>query len=256
MVPYEKFAEIPFFLRSMNPTTSEPVRRATPLDAIAYHEQLSTEWEGRYQKRSFQSRIAVLEECLEGVNLAGTQWLDAGCGTGTLSRLLAEKGCSVVGLDAAPGMIELAQKEAGGLESRLRFEVVETIAQLPNADAALDGILCSSVLEYVGDVERCLSEFTRVLKPGGYLLISVPNAESVIRRGQVVAYYLGRGIGKRWLEFVQYSKNEYTMGELDALLAGHGFVVKKAIRFGSPIPRWLQRRRLGGSLLMVLAVRL
>jgi 2-polyprenyl-6-hydroxyphenyl methylase/3-demethylubiquinone-9 3-methyltransferase len=137
----------------------------------------------------------------------------------------------------------------------VRFEVIETIAQLPTADASVDGVLCSSVLEYVPDAEQCLGEFARVLKPGGLLLLSVPNAESVVRRGQVAAHHVGRRLGKQWLAFLRYSKNEYAAEEFAALLAKHRFTVKKATPFGSPIPRWLQRRRTGGSLLMFLAVR-
>jgi len=241
----------------MNPATSEPARSTTSPDAIAYHEQLAADWEGRYQKRSFQARIEVLEECVSGLNLEGTRWLDAGCGTGTLSRFLAGKRCSVVGMDAASGMIDLANQEARehALGTKVRFEVIETIAHLPTADVSVDGVLCSSVLEYVANCEQCLREFARVLKPGGVLLISVPNAESLVRKGQVAAHHLGRRLGKRWLAFIEFSKNEYSADEFAALLENHGFTVKKAISFGSPIPRWLQRWRIGGSLLMYLAVR-
>src|SRR6266700_4703444 len=138
----------------MDPTTGMPTTHE-PNDVVAYHGKLAADWEERYQKRSFQARIEVLEECLQGRNLAGTYWLDAGCGTGTLSRFLAEKGCSVLGLDAASRMIELAREQGKrhALREQMRFEVTGTgaagtIEKLPNAAASLDGVLCSSVLEY------------------------------------------------------------------------------------------------------------
>ena len=227
-----------------------------PQDVVAYHGALAGDWEGRYRKRSFRARLEVLEECLRGRDLAGAKWLDAGCGTGTLSRFLAEKGCSVTGLDAAPRMIEVARQQARhGSSGELRFEVSPTIEQLPDAEASLDGILCSSVLEYVQNPEQCLAEFARVLRPGGTLLVSVPNAESVIRRGQVGLHHMGRSLGQRWLDFVQYSRNEYSADEFTTLLRTRGFETERTIVFGSPIPHWLQRRRAGGSLLMFLAVR-
>jgi 2-polyprenyl-3-methyl-5-hydroxy-6-metoxy-1,4-benzoquinol methylase len=255
----------------MNPTTGVPTTYE-PNDVVDYHGKLAADWEERYQKPSFQARIKVLEECLQGRNLTGTQWLDAGCGTGTLSRFLAEKGCSVVGLDAAPRMIELAREQGKrhACNERMRFEVAGTepagtgftgigptgtIEQLPNATASFDGVLCSSVLEYVPDADSCLSEFARVLKPGGLLLISVPNSQSVVRRAQVSLHHWGRKLGKRWLAFIEYSRNEYSADRFDTLLRTHGFEVQQRIVFGSPIPRWLQRRRVGGSLLMFLAVR-
>jgi 2-polyprenyl-3-methyl-5-hydroxy-6-metoxy-1,4-benzoquinol methylase len=255
----------------MNPTTGVPTTYE-PDDVVAYHGKLAADWEERYQKPSFQARLGVLEECLQGRSLTGTQWLDAGCGTGTLSRFLAEKGCSVVGLDAAPRMIELAraQGKRHAFSERMRFEVLGTeaigtgftgtgstgtIEQLPNAAASLDGVLCSSVLEYVPNVENCLMEFARVLKPGGLLLISVPNSQSVVRRAQVSVHHWGRRVGKRWLAFIEYSRNEYSADRFETLLRSHSFEVQRLIVFGSPIPRWLQRWRVGGSLLMFLAVR-
>ncbi len=59
---------------------------AARTDAIAYHASLADGWERRCEKRSFRMRQSVLLKCLQGRNLAGTVWLDAGCGTGTLSR--------------------------------------------------------------------------------------------------------------------------------------------------------------------------
>src|SRR6267154_224914 len=121
--------------------------------AVAYHGTLAVGGEGWYEKRSFQARREVLRECLQGRELAGTQWLDAGCGTGTLTRFLAEKGCSVTGLDAAVQMIEMARGRTKDhpQRERMRFEVAGgdfggTIERLSNTTGSLDGILCSSVL--------------------------------------------------------------------------------------------------------------
>ena len=231
-------------------------------DAVTYHGGLAADWEDRYKKRSFQARLEVLEECLRGRTLAGMQWLDAGCGTGTLTRFLAEKGCSVTGLDAAAQMIEMARGRTQDhpQRERMRFEVADrdsagTIERLPNATGSLDGILCSSVLEYMADAEQLVGEFARVLKPGGVLLISVPNAQSAVRRAQVGIHRLGRRLGKRWQPFIEYSRNEYSTGEFEALLRAKNLRTERVIVFGSPIPRWLQRRRLGGSLLMFAAIR-
>ena len=240
----------------MNPTNGLPTTYE-PNDVVVYHGSLAGDWEERYQKRSFQARIEVLEECLRGRNLAGTEWLDAGCGTGTLARFLAEHGCSVIGIDAAPRMIEIAQEQANSHPqgNRMRFEVAGTIEQLSNAAASLDGVLCSSVLEYIPNTQQCLSGFARALKPHGLLLISVPNAQSVVRRAQVSLHRWGRWLGRRWFDFIEYSRNEYSASEFEALLQAQGFDVERVIAFGSPMPRWMQRRRLGGSLLMFVAVR-
>jgi len=225
------------------------------LEPVAFHAQLAADWEQRYRKRSFRARHAVLAECLHGLDLAGSSWLDAGCGTGTLSRWLAERGCYVLGVDAASSMIEMATQLAKTQphSDKLKFAKVETVARLPVDDASMDGVLCSSVLEYVGDPRLCLAEFARVLKTGGLLLASVPNRDSVVRRAQVACHRLGVRIGQDWLPFVRHSRHQYNVAEFVRLLGECGLVAEKVLSFGSPLPRRVQRLRRAGSLLMFTA---
>ncbi len=65
-------------------------------DAVAYHRELAVGWEQRYKKPAFKARLRAVEECLSGHDLHGQDWLDAGCGSGTLARYLVEaaRACS------------------------------------------------------------------------------------------------------------------------------------------------------------------
>jgi 2-polyprenyl-3-methyl-5-hydroxy-6-metoxy-1,4-benzoquinol methylase len=228
------------------------------LDAIRYHDQLAGDWEQRYEKASFRARLVALAECLDGEDLVGTEWLDAGCGTGTLSRWLAERGCAVLGVDAAQNMINTAASLAncGGNSGLLRFQSVETIARLPLDSHSAGGILCSSVLEYVPDPEACLTEFARVLRPEGILLVSVPSADSMIRRAQIACNRVGQLIGKTWVAYLNYSKHQYSRLEFERTLMRRGFCVNRAVPFGGPLPRWVQRMPAGGPLVMFSARKL
>ena len=236
-------------------TTPEP----TAKDAVAYHRELAVSWEQRYQKPAFKARLRAIEECLAGHDLHGQHWLDAGCGSGTLARYLLEAGANVLGVDAAEEMITLAREWAIAKHNeptrQLRFEHITTIAHLPLADQSLDGILCSSVLEYVPDPAACLIEFARVLRPSGLLVVSVANRNSLVRKVQVATHRVGRVLGQRWCAFLDYSHNDYKAASFRQLLKEHRFATAKVIPFGSPIPRWLQRREFGGSLLAFCAVR-
>jgi 2-polyprenyl-3-methyl-5-hydroxy-6-metoxy-1,4-benzoquinol methylase len=231
-------------------------------DAVAYHRELAVGWEQRYKKPAFRARLRAFEECLAGHNLHGQDWLDAGCGSGILARYLADAGARVLGVDAAEEMIAMARELASQDVARrdqhsgqLRFDHIATIAHLPLAEKSLHGILCSSVLEYVYDPAVCLAEFARVLRPGGLLLVSVANRNSLVRRAQVGTHRLGRLLRQRWFAFLDYSHNEYVVTGFRVLLKEHGFATGKVIPFGSPIPRWLERREFGGSLLAFCAVR-
>lgn len=220
--------------------------------AITYHSGLSSTWEQRYRKRSFRARQVVLAECLAGQNICGN-WLDAGCGTGTLSRWLAEQGCAVLGIDAAQEMIDRAVTlSANQAASSLQFQRA-SIAHLPLETESLDGILCSSVLEYVGDPELCLAEFSRVLKRAGILLISVPNRDSAIRKIQRFYHQAGTALGFSWAKFMEYSLHQYSKEEFGRILTRHGFTIEKILPFGSALPRVAQRNHRIGSLLMFVA---
>jgi 2-polyprenyl-3-methyl-5-hydroxy-6-metoxy-1,4-benzoquinol methylase len=224
----------------------------TALDAIQYHDRLAIDWDRRYQKASFRARLVALAECLAGKHLNGTQWLDAGCGTGTLSRWLAAHGCSVLAVDAAPKMINFAAALASsGVDlGSLRFQLVESIAHLPLDSHSADGILCSSVLEYVPDPELCLTEFARVLRPGGILVVSVPSAHSIIRRAQFACKLVGQLVGRNWVAYLNYSKHQYSRLEFEHILISRNFCLERAVPLGGPLPRWMQRTRTWGPLLM------
>jgi 2-polyprenyl-6-hydroxyphenyl methylase/3-demethylubiquinone-9 3-methyltransferase len=226
-----------------------------PADAVTYHASLAADWEQRHRKRSFQVRQAILLKCLEGRDLAGCFWLDAGCGTGTLSRWLAARGCRVLAVDAASEMVVAATRstKSHGYSDQLKFARVDTIARLGLDANSLDGVLCSSVLEYVSDPFACLREFARVLKPGGLLLVSVPNRRSVVRQMQLACHRLGALTGTGWVKFLDYSRQQYSRREFERILARAGFSLERVLPFGSPLPGLAQRSRHWASLLMFVA---
>jgi 2-polyprenyl-6-hydroxyphenyl methylase/3-demethylubiquinone-9 3-methyltransferase len=223
--------------------------------AIQHHQDLAARWEGKYRKRSFAGRERLLHSFLKRFELAGSLWLDAGCGTGRLSRLLARMGASVMGVDAATPMLDVARQEAAaeGLGDRTAFQYVETVERLPFAVAQFDGVLCSSVLEYLDGPGLCLGELSRTLKPGGPLLLTAPNRRSLVRRSLAGVFGVTRSLGRPWPRWLALSRNEYSAAQLRDALGLHGFEVLDIVCFGGPLPSWLQGSRWLGSLLLALA---
>jgi len=94
--------------------------------------------------------------------------LDVGVGTGFLSIMLAEIGYSVVGVDLSEEMINKARKkvDARGLKVRLELGDAE---DLPFDDGSFDAAVNRAVLWTLPDPKKALTEWKRVLKPGGNL---------------------------------------------------------------------------------------
>ena len=104
----------------------------------------------------------------------GKKILDVGCGGGILAEEFARLGCQVIGID--PSSLSLATARAhaqqAGLEIDYRVGVGE---DLPFADESFEIVYCSDVLEHVNDLEKVISEITRVLKPNGVFLYDTIN---------------------------------------------------------------------------------
>jgi SAM-dependent methyltransferase len=94
---------------------------------------------------------------------------DLGCGTGTLSLLLADEGYTVDGVDFSPEMVRRAQAKAGARDD-VRF--VEADAAAPPLDPeAYDVVLCRHVLWALPDPAAALRTWVELLAPGGRLIL-------------------------------------------------------------------------------------
>ncbi|MEV0715800.1 class I SAM-dependent methyltransferase [Asanoa sp. NPDC050611] len=94
---------------------------------------------------------------------------DVGCGPGHVTRYLAARHRGVVGVDLSPAMVEIAREAA----PQLSFEV-GSMLDLPVADGAWSGIVAFYSIIHLGPAERARAfrEFARVLRAGGWALVS------------------------------------------------------------------------------------
>jgi SAM-dependent methyltransferase len=94
--------------------------------------------------------------------------LDAGCGAGLFSSLAIKTGAHVIGIDAAPGLLEIA-RDRNPKNSFLE----EDLEDLPFADESFSVVVGFNSFQYAGSFENALSEAKRVLKKGGKLAIGI-----------------------------------------------------------------------------------
>jgi SAM-dependent methyltransferase len=108
---------------------------------------------------------------------SGKTLLDIACGSGGPAlRIAAKTGCSLVGIDLHEQAIStarvLAQKQ--GLGDRAEFQVANASKHLPFPDAHFDAITCIDAINHLPERPRVLSDWARILKPGGRLLFTDP----------------------------------------------------------------------------------
>jgi ubiquinone/menaquinone biosynthesis C-methylase UbiE len=112
----------------------------------------------------------VVEEYLG--DLVGLDVWDAGCGSGYVTRQLAQTAKSIVGTDFSSEFISIC-KEKQKDQKNVTFAVADISKPVPFGDNQFDRILCKMVLQYVPDISVFVTESARVLKQNGRLIVVV-----------------------------------------------------------------------------------
>ena len=106
--------------------------------------------------------------------------LDVGCGTGWAVRTAAASADSVVGVDLSPEMIRRARELAGGIDN-VAFAIADS-ERLPFPDGAFTAVLCSNSFHHYPGADAAVREMTRMLAPGGRLVIGDACADLLAAR--------------------------------------------------------------------------
>jgi len=101
---------------------------------------------------------------------AGLEILDAGCGEGYLSRILAKKGANATGIDSSTKLIEAARSQNLADVLSVSFDI-GSVDDLPYPDSAFDLVVCNHLVNDLSDPSKPISEFARVLRSSGRLII-------------------------------------------------------------------------------------
>lgn len=134
-----------------------------------------------------QAMLAKFAELTKAAGLGPVA--DLGCGTGRVAALLDSLGVDVFGIDLSPAMVDLARRTY----RHLHFDV-GSITALDLSDVAAGGVLAwySTIHTPPRDLPGVFGEFSRVLAPGGYLLIGFHVGDGHLPR--TVAYRDGVSI--------------------------------------------------------------
>jgi ubiquinone/menaquinone biosynthesis C-methylase UbiE/DNA-binding transcriptional ArsR family regulator len=148
----------------------EEIRRLRAEAAAAYFRTNAENWE---KLRSLHIREEEVEAAMlriAGPDRLGT-YLDLGTGTGRVLKLFAPQATSSIGIDSSREMLAVARANLDPGRNRSIQVRHGDIYALPFPNASADFITIHQVLHYLDEPGRALVEATRVLKPGGRLMI-------------------------------------------------------------------------------------
>ena len=158
---------------------------------------------------------ALLRDLLGDV--AGRAVLDLGCGDGKLAVRLAALGARVVGLDADPAMLRAAASRAAAAGVSVQFATGRAEV-LPFMAGRFDLVVAVTVLCFVPDAEAAFREITRVLRPGGAVVIGELGRWSLWALRRRIRGWLGNRLWR--------AAHFRTGGELRRLAEGAGLQVR------------------------------
>jgi SAM-dependent methyltransferase len=139
--------------------------------------------------------------------------LEVGAGTGRDAVALAAAGATVVTLDYVPGSLRLTQQAAATAGMPMAPVCGDGLA-MPFADATFDLVFHQGLLEHFREPLVLLRENARVLKPGGLLVVDVP---------QTFHYYtVGKQLLIRFGRWFAGWETQFTIGQLEGLLRAAG----------------------------------
>jgi SAM-dependent methyltransferase len=159
--------------------------------------------------------------------------LDLGCGDGHFAgRVLSSQHLLGVDLELA-GLVEASHRRA------FRALVAASATALPFAGGSLGSVVANSVLEHVPDLSGALAEASRVLRPGGRLVITAPGhrfSSTLLGHRFLSALGLGRAAEAyaRWLTRRAPHHHLLAAGEWERRLQRRGFRVERSLSYFSP----------------------
>ena len=170
-------------------------------------------------------KYSTYRAVLKNAGLEGRSILDVGCGRGGFLRWLKQNSSwpgQCCGVDADLRSIP-KEEEEGSLTYKQGYAF-----SLPVADDSQDILSYFHVLEHIRDLDRVLQEAFRALKPGGHLLIEVPDAERYPTQPIGTAFWIG----------IREHVNHFSPLALALALQRHGFQISNMERGMLPTPEF------------------
>lgn len=174
---------------------------------MLFYESIAHSFDSVVNMYDTRKRVSVIFSELLPPDITGKQFLDAGCGTGWVSAEAAARGAQVTSMDMGPELLKEVAKKAK------TKTVVGSILEMPFADNSFDIVVSTEVIEHVTEPLKAIQEMHRVLKPGGVVVITTPNAfwHWAIRLSNALHLRPYQGL-ENWLSWDQFMNAHTLLG--------------------------------------------
>lgn len=176
---------------------------------------------------AFYERPATLTLVPE---VAETIVLDAGCGPGVYTEWLLNRGAKVVAFDANERMLFHARKRIGQRAELHLANMEEPLSFMD--DNSVDGVLSALAITYVRDHKSLFSEFKRVLRPHGWLVVSTEHPFFSYGYFKVANYFITKKVSSVWKGFgkpVRVPSYYHSLGSICEALSENGFLIERVL---------------------------
>ncbi len=177
----------------------------------------------------------------------GDRILDVGCGNCYMLFRLIDKYTELYGIDIAPSRLEEARKTVAqkysDLPNRFYFYEGNLDKRMDFDSDFFDTIICIATLEHVYDVYLLIKEIHRILKPGGHVIVEVPNIAYLKNRIKLALGFLPVTSSPYNWEEIGWDGGHihyFTLKKLCELFKSQGFKIIKKTGSGflAPIRNW------------------
>ncbi|PID78635.1 methyltransferase type 11 [bacterium DOLJORAL78_65_58] len=152
-------------------------------------------------------------------DLQGRRVLEVGAGTGRDAVALARAGAEVLTLDYVPGSLGLTLKAADASDVSVAAVCGDGTSS-PFADGTFDVVFHQGLLEHFRDPGPMLRDNIRILKPGGHLVVDVPQTYHYYTLGKMMLIAVGKWFAG-W-------ETQFTIAELEKLVRAEGLEVTRS----------------------------
>lgn len=201
-------AESDLFAESIDACVITPARRLAADPGPAHQNFRQRRWEVVYEAASVDDYEAnyhdawcyqaldtqlaqLLDQSLSDAGIDGpARVLDLGCGPGSMIPPLQRlaRPLTIIGTDISPAMLREAERRFPAADNPDISYALAPSDVLPVDDDTIDAVLISGVLHHLPSLTGTLQEITRVLRPGGVVVIREPNDDNFALRRPVLAY--------------------------------------------------------------------